>query len=360
MSDSATLHQPTGRMSIHRLKSYWFVACLSSELTKKPKSIRLWGTAIVLFRDASGVPKALLDRCAHRNVPLSQGKCVKNNIQCPYHGWQFDGAGECMKIPALEGKATTPTRRVPSFAVRERQGHIWIFGESNAVPNHEPFSFPHFEDSAYSHIPFQSDFDGTLHANLENILDVPHTAFLHKGLFRGVERNLIETEVRRYFDRAECQYFGEPRPEGLLGKILAPDGGEIEHYDRFILPSIAQVEYRLGDRNIVVSNCLTPITDTLVRMHTVVAVKIRIWTWLLKPFVLPFALRVVKQDQVMLKTQLDCIEDFGGEAFNYTEVDVLGTSISRLMKRASKEQIEVSSTPSDSTPTSVVKGKLWA
>ena len=50
------------------------------------------------------------------------------------------------------------------------------------------------------------------------------------------------------------------------------------------------------------------------------------------------ALRVVKQDQVMLKTQLDCIEDFGGEAFNYTEVDVLGTSISRLMKRASSEK----------------------
>ena len=98
--------------------------------------------------------------------------------------------------------------------------------------------------------------------------------------------------------------------EGLLGKILAPDGGEIEHYDRFILPSIAQVEYRLGDRNIVVSNCLTPVTDTLVRMHTV-GCESAIWTWLLKPFVLPFALRVVKQDQVMLKTQLDCIEDFG-------------------------------------------------
>ena len=360
MTDSATLHQPTGRMSIHRPKSYWFVACLSSELRGKPKSIRLWDTAIVLFRDASGSPRALLDRCAHRNVPLSKGQCVDDHIQCPYHGWEFNGSGECMKIPALEGQARTPTRRVPSFATREQQGHIWIFGEPNATPNHEPFSFPHFEDSAYSHIPFQSDFHGTLHANLENILDVPHTAFLHKGLFRGVERNLIQTEVRRYPDRAECQYFGEPRPEGLLGKILAPDGGEIEHYDRFILPSIAQVEYRLGDRNIVVSNCLTPITDTLVRMHTVVAVKIRIWTWLLKPFVLPFALRVVKQDQVMLKTQLDCIEDFGGEAFNYTEVDVLGTSISRLMKRASKEPLEVSSTPPDSEPSSVLKGKLWA
>ena len=182
MSDSATLHQPTGRMSIHRPKSYWFVACLSSELKRKAKiHSALEYCDRSSFETHRGTQRALLDRCAHRNVPLSKGKCVNDHIQCPYHGWEFDGSGECKKIPALEGQATTPQRRVPSFATREQQGHIWIFGEPNATPNHEPFSFPHFEDSAYSHIHFQSDFDGTLHANLENILDVPHTAFLHKG-----------------------------------------------------------------------------------------------------------------------------------------------------------------------------------
>ena len=349
-----------GRLSVHRPKAYWFVACLSSELKKQPKSIRLWGQSVVLFRDATGKPKALLDRCAHRNVPLSKGQCVGGQIQCPYHGWEFDGNGECTKIPALEGEATHRNRVVPSFQTREQQGHVWIFGEPNSVPNHDPFVFPHYEDSAYSQIQFQADFQGTLHANLENILDVPHTAFLHKGLFRGIERNLIDTEVRRFSDRAECQYFGEPRPEGFLGRILAPNGGEIEHFDRFIVPSVAQVEYRLEDRNIVVSNCLTPISDTEVRMFTVVAVKVRVWTWLLKPFVLPFALRVVRQDQKMLETQLKSIQDFGGESFTYTEVDVLGSSISRLLKRASQQPIVVSDTPPTSEPDAVLKGKLWA
>ena len=350
----------TGRLSVHRPKAYWFVACLSSELKTKPKSIQLWGQAIVLFRDSSDQPKALLDRCAHRNVPLSKGQCVGGQIQCPYHGWQFDGNGQCTKIPALEGEASHKNRVVPFFDTREQQGHVWIFGQSNTDPNHEPFVFPHDADENYSQIHFQADFKGTLHANLENILDVPHTAFLHKGLFRGIERNLIDTEVRRFSDRAECQYFGEPRPEGFLGRILAPNGGEIEHFDRFILPSVAQVEYRLEDRNIVVSNCLTPISDTMVRMYTVVAVKVRVWTWLLKPFVLPFALRVVRQDQKMLETQLQCIQDFGGEAFNYTEVDVLGSSISRLLKRASQQSIVVSEAPPTSEPDAVLTGKLWA
>lgn len=355
------MYVPTQRWSEYRPKAYWFVACLSSELSKHPKQIRLWGTAIVLFRDSKGMPHALLDRCSHRNVPLSGGQCVKDHIQCPYHGWQFDGDGECRKIPALEGTSEHSKRRVPSFPIREQQGHIWIFGDAEVTPNHDPFLFPHYDDADYSHIPFQAEFDGSLHANLENILDVPHTAFLHKGLFRGVERNLIRTEIRRYPDRAECQYLGEPRPEGWLGRILAPDGGEIEHYDRFILPSIAQVEYRLGSRNIVVSNFLTPVSDTKIRMFTVVAVKVKVWTWLLRPIVLPFALRVVRQDQVMLKTQMDCIQDFEGEDFNYTEVDVLGASINRLLKRASQESIEVhANLAPDVEPDSLIRGQLWA
>ena len=352
------IYSPTERWSIHRPTQYWFVACLSKELSKSPKRIYLWGVAIVLFRDDEGVARALLDRCSHRNVPLSGGRCVDGQIQCPYHGWQYDGNGICRKIPALDGDCNHVKRKVSTFTTREKQGHIWIFGQPDSQPNHEPFSFPHYDDSNYSQILFEADFDGTLHANLENILDVPHTAFLHKGLFRGIQRNLIQTEVRRYTDRVECQYYGEPRPEGWLGRILAPDGGEIEHYDRFILPSVAQVEYRLGNRSIIVSNCLTPISDTKVRMFTVVSVKVRVWTWLLRPIVLPFALRVVRQDQKMLKTQLDCIQEFGGEDFNYSEVDVLGTSINRLLKLASKDSIVVEQVQ-ESEPENIRRGQMW-
>ena len=42
---------------------------------------------------------------------------------------------------------------------------------------------------------------------------------------------------------------GEPRPPGIVGRILSPSGGLVTHFDRFILPSIAQVEYRIGTEN---------------------------------------------------------------------------------------------------------------
>lgn len=349
----------TERSSVVQTRAYWFVACLSAEL-RGPKQIVLWGEKIVLFRDAQGTARALLDRCSHRNVPLSEGTCVQGNIQCPYHGWQFDGEGNCVHIPALVGQPSPhPKRKIPSYHVCEQQDHVWIYGDPNSVPNHRPYLFPHYTDPKYTNITYQSDFVGSVYANVENILDVPHTAFLHKGLFRGVKSNIVDTIVRRYHDRAECQYVGEPRPSGLLGSILAPSGGEVEHFDRFILPSIAQVEYKLGDRNIVVSSALRPISDTEVRLYAVVAVKLRIWAPLLRPFVLPFAIQVLRQDQKMLAKQQQCIADFGGENFNYTEVDVLGPSIMRLLKRASQENM-VLYTEDTEEPETVLKGKLQA
>ena len=80
---------------------------------------------------------------------------------------------------------------------------------------------------------------------------MPHTLFLHGGLFRTAERrNDIEVIVRRREDGVEAEFVGEPRPSGIVGRLLAPGGGVVEHVDRFILPSVAQVEYRLGDASI--------------------------------------------------------------------------------------------------------------
>ena len=56
------------------------------------------------------------------------------------------------------------------------------------------------------------------HAALENALDVPHTAFLHRGLFRGGStRNEVMTAVRHSRRGVEAEYVGEPRPPGLAG-----------------------------------------------------------------------------------------------------------------------------------------------
>ena len=348
----------TERWSVFPAKSYWYVACLSSELKNKPLRVQLWNTPIVLFRDEKGIPRALLDRCAHRNVPLSDGKCIQGRVQCPYHGWEFDGEGICRKIPALVKEAEHPARNVPAFPAKEQQGHIWVFTTTERQPNHEPFVFPRMQDEGYTSIMYQADFDGSIHACAENILDVPHTAFLHRGLFRGVTQNRIQTKVRRFVDRVECQYLGEPRPSGLIGKILAPNGGEVEHYDRFLLPSIAQVEYGLGEREVIISSALSPVSEFTTRLYAVVTIKLSVPAWLIRPVVLPFALKILNQDIVMLQKQREWIQRFGGEDYCYSDVDLLGASIVRLLKKSVKEMVAIQAEAGE--PEAVLDGELLA
>ena len=350
---------PTNRYTVHRALAYWYIACPSKTLQNKPVSVTLWDTPLVVFRDEQGQPHCLLDRCAHRNVPLSEGACIEGHVQCPYHGWRFNGAGQCTHIPALKGEASAQNRTVPSFPCRESQGYIWVYTDLESTPNHEPYAFPELDNPDYTHIRYEADFEGTLHSTAENILDVPHTAFLHKGLFRGGEPNLIQTIIRRYADRADCEYVGEPRPSGLLGKFLAPNGGEVVHFDRFILPSVAQVEYRLDTRHLITTSALSPISDFKTRMYAVVSVKIRSWIPFLQQIVTPFALKIVNQDKVMLAKQRAAIQNFEGENYIYTDVDVLGPSIARLLKRAAQSPIEITQRPPEE-PEATIKGELLA
>ena len=90
-------------ISLETLRRHWWVAGTSAELARRPIARTILGTPLVLFRTA-GKAAALLDRCPHRNAPLSHGKIVEGLIECPYHGWAFDGAGECRRIPGMPSR----------------------------------------------------------------------------------------------------------------------------------------------------------------------------------------------------------------------------------------------------------------
>lgn len=325
-----------GRYSVVRLERHWFVACAGKELGERPLARTIQGTPLVLFRDERGAPAALLDRCAHRNVPLSLGRCEGGGVRCAYHGWRFDGTGACREVPGLLDPAESANRRVPSFATREYDGFVWVCGSPGVEPEHAPFRFPFLDDRRYTIVRRSVRLRATLHAAIENALDVPHTAFLHGGLFRTPRGGReIEIVIRRGRDRVEAEYVGEPRPSGLVGRVIAPGGGEVRHVDRFILPSIAQVEYRLGDAtHFVASAAFTPVDDFETVLHAAVALRLPPALALLRPLVTPIALRIVGQDARILGAQTDTVRRFGGERFAHTELDALGPYIGHLLRRA--------------------------
>ena len=55
---------------------------------------------------------------------LFQGKVIEGEIQCPYHGWQYDGAGSCTLMPSTtfcQGIA------VDALPCQEQQGLFWVW-----------------------------------------------------------------------------------------------------------------------------------------------------------------------------------------------------------------------------------------
>lgn len=344
MSDQPPGPTVPGRLSAVHQPHAWFAACESRELTAAPLERTIQGRPVVLFRagaasGAGGAAVAFEDRCPHRNVPLSLGRVLPSGrLQCCYHGWEFAPDGRCVAIPGLGGDAVERRARDAAVhAVVEQDGLVWVWATPGEAPQGEPFHFRWIDDRRYGVIRRQFTVRGTLHATAENALDVPHTAFLHGGLFRtSTKRHEIEVVVRRGVDRVEAEYIGEPRPTGLAPRLLAPHGGVVTHVDRFVLPSIVQVEYRLGDdTHLVSSAALTPVDDLTTRLFAIVALRTPLPHWLVRLVAEPVMKRIFAQDARILARQTETIERFGGEQFASTPIDVLGQQIWRLLRHAS-------------------------
>ena len=335
--------RPAGRSSAVELPDAWYVACLSSELGgRRPVPRTVHGTPLCLFREGGGRVGAVVDRCPHRNVPLSLGRLRDGLLECRYHGWRFDAAGACRAIPGLcadDGDVARRGRAAEAVPCAEQDGFVWVWpGGAEPPPGGPPFRFPGVGVPGYDTVRRSLRSEGTVHAVAENALDVPHTAFLHGGLFRGAGRPPVEIDVvvRTGPDRIEAEYIGEPRPPGVAGRLLAPGGGVVQHWDRFILPSIAQVEYRLEDNHLLVTSALTPVGPTETRLHSAVTFSLEVPHALIKALVPPLAGLIFAQDARILRRQAETIARFGGEQFASTEIDVLGQGILRLLRRAER------------------------
>ncbi|MEO0813161.1 MAG: aromatic ring-hydroxylating dioxygenase subunit alpha, partial [Myxococcota bacterium] len=233
---------------------------------------------------------------------------------------------------ASSSSTKTAARHATHFPCQESQGLVWVWPRGE--PDGAPYVIPGVNTPGYEILEYDASFDATLYSTAENILDVPHTGFLHKGLFRGASRrHRVTVRVTRSQDRAEAEFIGEPRPEGVIGRLLAPRGGALTHVDRFIMPGIAQVEYALGEQShVVVTNVLSPVSEFKTRMFTVVALRLPLATSLVARVAEPIARRIVDQDARILKEQTRTTQEFGGEQFVSTEVDVLGSSILKLLR----------------------------
>ncbi|MBS0443002.1 MAG: aromatic ring-hydroxylating dioxygenase subunit alpha [Proteobacteria bacterium] len=150
----------------------------ASALGAAPVAVRVLGDDFVLWRDDAGMPRAAPDRCPHRGTRLSLGRVCSGQIECPYHGWRFDGAGRCVHIPALPGFTPPASHGLATHALSEAHGLLWLHLQDDAAR-------PRFDAEADATLrklnvgPY--DVAASAPRIVENFLDLAHFGFVHEG-----------------------------------------------------------------------------------------------------------------------------------------------------------------------------------
>ena len=316
------------------LKDYWYIAADSRELKAKPVAVAPFGERMVLFRAGDGQVAALEDRCSHRNMALSLGTVSSGCVTCPYHGWTFNAAGRCVQIPSLGSCQRLPNHGVRAYPVREQDGYVWVYpGES--IPESTPFQFPHFGEQSWTSFRMRTRFQASTEACLENFLDCPHTVYVHGGWFRNHDTRELSANVRSTADSAEVDFRGEPITKSLVSKLFFPNGRELRHTDRFLMPNISRVDYDFGpDRHFIITSQCTPLGEYETDVHTVITFSFGRIAPLVRLLLEPICRKIIRQDVDVLAAQSDQIRHFGGPHFCHVDTDLLGLKIHSMRRRA--------------------------
>jgi len=197
------------------LRSDWVVACKIEDVKEEPLQVTVLGERVVFFRNENGI-HSFKDLCIHRGAALSLG-CVKDgNLVCPYHGWEYDSAGTCTKIPQLpEGRAIPLKAKAIKYTCKEAYGFVWINLNNN---NPKFFSYPEYTDNNYRNVLWgPQEVNANPPRIVENFLDVSHLSFIHEG-FLGVQEHPVigDYDVQIEEDRIfsdEIAIF-QPDPDG--------------------------------------------------------------------------------------------------------------------------------------------------
>lgn len=304
-----------------RFEDYWYVVAESRELRPDRVLARcVLGRPLACFRGADGHPAVLLDRCLHRNAPLSAGRARNGLLTCPYHGWTYDGAGRVVWIPASGDSATRLCSQ--PFPVLERDGYVYARPTHDGEARVEPFAMPHWGERGWKNLRLQNRFANDVANCVENFIDIPHTAFVHRGIFRSSRGEKLGAVVSRRGGTVHVDYRNERANLGTFAWFLNPRGAEIAHRDSFFTPNVTSVTYTIGTKTFVITSQAVPVGPQETLVYTDLTYDFGAFTALAAPLVRWQGQRVIDQDLEILALQGRVIDRLGRE-FCDTPADII-------------------------------------
>lgn len=161
------------------LRQFWQPVALSDSVAPgTARARRALGEDLTLYRGASGRPYLVGGRCAHRCTVLHTGWVEDEQIRCMYHGWRYDGDGQCTEMPA-ETRARPDLVTIAGYPCHEYGGLIFAWLGAAPAP---PFELPRkdvIEHPGRRLFTQEQIWDCNWFQQVENSLDAVHVSFVH-------------------------------------------------------------------------------------------------------------------------------------------------------------------------------------
>jgi len=195
----------------------WTIVGLARDLKRdKLLAKRIAGERVVFFRDAAGKACALLDQCPHRGVALSLGRIEKGVIECPFHGWRFDGAGRNCLVP-WNPDAKRENLSAVALPCQEAGGLLWLYTGFDPMQEPQP-SQTLTAQNGVSLCAQSVTWKAHWTRVMENMLDSPHLPFVHRStigrdlsMHLGAGRLEVTFEAKPYGGHISASLDGAPR-----------------------------------------------------------------------------------------------------------------------------------------------------
>jgi 5,5'-dehydrodivanillate O-demethylase oxygenase subunit len=211
------------------MRRFWHPIHRSDDLKiGRPVRIHVLNEHFTLYRGESGKAFVVADRCPHRQTSLFLGWVAGDNIRCFYHGWEYDGSGQCVRQPA-EKESFAAKVCIRSYPVREYLGLIFAYFGEGEPPEFR--RFPELEESDSGLTVQSHQVPCNFFQRVENDLDELHVHFVHAvttqaiGLDEMPEIRVSETD---YGIRREGHRTGQ--------------GLNITRIAHFMMPNISMVD----------------------------------------------------------------------------------------------------------------------
>jgi len=226
------VHTGPGTLAGRYLRMFWQPVYRAQDLgVGGAVPVRIMSETFTLYRGESGKPYLLEFRCAHRGTQLSTGWVEGDSIRCRYHGWRYEGTGQCVEQPGEEESFASKVK-IRSYPAQEYLDLIFAYlGEGEPPPLRR---FPDFERPGIIDAGTIEDWPCNYFNRIDNAADAGHVIFTHRDSI--VRSGRLDQLAVREISAEETEY-------GTRTAIKVP--GKPVIYLNFHMPNINQVRIQV-------------------------------------------------------------------------------------------------------------------